>query len=124
MTIIRGIFWNNEQARLRTVFRMLIQLIAFFILMKGLAALLGVPSDQNQNLPIYVVLSLAGIRLFRVLISVWLSGRYLDRRSFTDFGLHLDKYWWQELAFGLGLGILLIGCVFLNRAGRWMGHNF
>jgi len=111
--IIKNIFWNNEQARLRAGFRMLIQLIAFFIIMKSLAAILGVPSEITENLPVWIFLSLSGVRLFRVLISVWLAGRYLDRRPFADFGLWLNKNWWQDLGFGLGLGILLIGSVFL-----------
>lgn len=113
MKIIKTIFWNKDQARLRAGFRILIQLIAFFVLMKGLAALLDVPGELTATLPVLVFLSVAGVRLSRVLISVWLSGRYLDRRSFASFGLHLDKNWWQEFAFGMGVGILLISCVFL-----------
>ncbi|MBC8506636.1 MAG: CPBP family intramembrane metalloprotease [Anaerolineales bacterium] len=121
MKIIKNIFCNKEQARLRAGFRILIQLTVFFFLMKGLAALLGVPSDIASNLPLYVFLAVAGVRLFRVLISVWLSGRFLDRRPFADFGLRLDKCWWQDLVFGLGLGILLIGSVFLiELAAGWL----
>ena len=113
MAFIEKIFWNREQFRLRTGFRILIQLIAFFFLMKGLAALFNVPSEFTETTPTLVFLSIAGVRLFRVLISVWLSGRYLDRRPFSDFGLHLDKNWWHDLGFGLVLGSFLIGCVFL-----------
>jgi len=113
MTFIRNIFWNTEQAHLRAGFRILIQLSAFFILMKSLAALLDVPSEITKNLPVWVFLFVAAVWLFRVLISVWLSGRYLDRRTFADFGLRLNKIWWQELAFGLGLAVLLISSVFL-----------
>ena len=113
MKIIKNIFWNNEQARLRAGFRILIQLTAFFILMKGLTAIFGVPSELTANMPVWILLSLACVRLFRVLISVWMTGRYLDRRPFADFGFQININWWQELVFGLGLGILLIGCVFL-----------
>ena len=96
MTIIKIIFWNKEQTRLRAGFRILIQLTTFFILMKSLVALFRVPSEITSDLPLWVFLSVAGVRLFRVLISVWLSGRYLDRRTFADFGLRLNKIWWQE----------------------------
>ena len=113
MTIIKSHFWNDEQGRLRAAYRILIQLTLFFILMKGLSALLGIPSEITSDLPLLTFLSVAGVRLFRVLISVWLGGRFLDRRPFADFGLHLNKKWWQDLCFGLGLGILLIGSVFL-----------
>ena len=32
MKLIKNIFWNTEQARLRAAYRILIQLIIFFIL--------------------------------------------------------------------------------------------
>ena len=121
MTIIKNFFWNKEQARLRAGFRILIQLIIFFILMKSLAALFRVPSEITSDLPVWIFLAVAGVRLFRVLISVWLAGRFLDHRPFADFGLHINKKWWQELAFGLGLGVLLIGSVFLiELAAGWV----
>jgi len=113
MTIIKNLFWNNEQGRLRASFRILIQLIVFFILMKGLAALLDIPDEITGNMALWVYLAFAGVRLFRVLISVWLGGRFLDRRPFADFGFHFNKYWWQELGIGLVLGVFMISCVFL-----------
>jgi membrane protease YdiL (CAAX protease family) len=113
MEFIKGLFWNEDQTRLRSVFRLLIQATVFFILMKGLAALTGVPDEITAYLPLWTILVLAGIRLFRVLISVWLTGRFIDRRSFSDFGLQINKEWWGELGFGLVLGIFLISLVFL-----------
>ncbi len=120
MTVIKSLFWNKEQSRLRAFFRIVIQLTIFFIAMKSLAALLDVPNEIASNLPLGIYLAVAGVRLFRVLISVWLSGRFLDRRPFADFGLRLNKKWWQDLGLGLGLGILLIGSVFLiELAAGW-----
>ena len=121
MTVIKNIFWNTEQARLRAAYRILIQLTVFFILMKGLAALFSVPGEITGNMSLWIYLAVAAVRLFRVLISVWLSGRFLDHRPFADFGLRLNKKWWQDLIFGLGLGILLIGSVFLiELAAGWV----
>ena len=121
MTILKYIFWNTKQARLRTGVRMLIQLTVFFLLMKGLAALFHVPSELTREMPIWVFLSIAAVRLFRVVLSVWLAGRYLDHRPFASFGLHLNREWWQDLGFGLGLGILLISSVFLiELAAGWV----
>ncbi|MBC8506645.1 MAG: hypothetical protein ISR58_12730 [Anaerolineales bacterium] len=77
MTVIKNIYWNTEQARLRAGFRILIQLTAFFILMKGLAALYGVPREITGNMSLWIYLAVAAVRLIRVLISVWLSGRFL-----------------------------------------------
>ncbi len=121
MTGIKALFWNEDQARLRAGFRIVIQLTLFFILMKSLAAIMNVPDEITSSMSLWVYLAFAGVRLFRVLISVWLSGRFLDRRSFADFGLHFNKQWWQDLGFGMGLGILLMGSVFLiELAAGWI----
>jgi membrane protease YdiL (CAAX protease family) len=47
------------------------------------------------------------------LLSVWLVGRFMDRRSFRDFGFHFDGGWWLDLLFGLVLGAILMTGVFL-----------
>ena len=120
MTALQALFWNTEQARLRVVFRIVLQLTVFFILMKGLAALLRVPGEIAAGAPARVYLAVAGVRLLRVLISVWLAARLLDHRRLADFGLQLDKGWWQDLAFGLVLGALMMGAVFgIQLAAGW-----
>jgi membrane protease YdiL (CAAX protease family) len=51
------------------------------------------------------------------LLSVWLAGRFLDRRPFADFGFHLSGGWWLDLLFGMVLGALLMTTVFLVQFG-------
>jgi membrane protease YdiL (CAAX protease family) len=48
--------------------------------------------------------------------SVWLAGRYLDRRRFADFGFHLSLAWFADLGFGLMLGTGLIAAIFFVEA--------
>jgi len=113
MNVLKNFFWNNEEARLRAGFRIILQLTAFFVIMKSLKFIIGVPNEITGNTPLWIILAIAGIRLFRVLISVWPAGRFLDHRPFTDFGLRFNKDWWIDLGFGIGLGILLMGSIFL-----------
>jgi hypothetical protein len=49
--------------------------------------------------------------LVAVVISVWIAGRFLDRRRFADFGFHFNANWWIDLGFGLFLGAALIALV-------------
>ena len=46
-------------------------------------------------------------------VSVLLAGLFPDRRRLSDFGVHLNLNWWIDLAFGLALGALLMGLVFV-----------
>lgn len=52
--------------------------------------------------------------LLAVFLSMWLAGRFLDRRPFRDFGLHLNGGWWLDLLFGMFLGALLMTLIFLT----------
>ena len=51
--------------------------------------------------------------LIAVSLSVGIAGGLLDRRSFADFGFHLNGGWWLDLFFGMALGALLITAIFL-----------
>ncbi len=55
--------------------------------------------------------------LMGVLLSVWLAGRFLDRRSFVEFGFHLGGGWWFDLFFGMALGAFLMTVIFLVELG-------
>jgi hypothetical protein len=46
-------------------------------------------------------------------VAVLLAGLVLDRRPFRDFGFALGPEWSADLAFGLGLGALLMCAIFL-----------
>ena len=59
--------------------------------------------------------SVAG--LLAAVLTVWLAGRFLDRRPFSDFGFHLGTGWWLDLLFGMVLGALLMTTAFLLELG-------
>ncbi len=62
--------------------------------------------------------------LMVVLLSVWLAGRFIDRRSFADFGFHLGGGWWLDLLFGMALGAFLMTGIFLVELGMgWITIN-
>lgn len=85
--------------------RILFQFILFMVLLVGLQAVLpqGPPRFLDYLAPL---IAFTG--------SVWLSGRYLDRRSFTDFGLVLNREWWNELWLGVGIGFVAMGAIFVT----------
>lgn len=134
MEPIRNVFWNSNQSRPRTLWRLaaqLVLLIAILIVAQiavgtfaigaalakgGLSA--GQLSDpqalqqlimQDPRLVLVMQLSLT----VSITLSVWIAGRFLDRRRFANFGFHLDRSWWTDLSFGLAQGAALMLVIFL-----------
>lgn len=106
-------FWNEEQNRLRTLWRLLVQL-AVWGGMLALVQIVALPlrgqaitSEALWNPTVWT-------RLVTLLIAVYLMARYIDKRHFSDYGLNLkDKKWWYDFGFGVFLGGLLVVGIFL-----------
>lgn len=127
------LFWNRDEQRLRAAWRLglhsilLLALTSLFIVgLMLLAVLLDLASGANLGdilagtSPIawveapWVTLVIVPLATFLgVLSATFLSGRWFDRRLFKNFGIRLSKVWWVDFAFGLALGAILMGLVFL-----------
>lgn len=117
MHVILKIFWNSEQARIRSGYRLFILVAAYTFAGKGFEYFLGIvthPIEFTSDAPLWFFLILAIVILLTGLISVWFIGRFLDRRSFKDFGFEFDRQWWLDLSFGIVLGIILITLIFIT----------
>jgi uncharacterized protein len=117
--------------RVRALWRLLIQLFAFRVLVGlvfnallvalvlggsvGRAKLGGLDDPGFPDAVVPLASGVAG--LVGAVLTVWLAGRFLDRRPFSDFGFHLGPGWWLDLLFGMVLGALLITTVFLVELG-------
>ncbi len=129
-----NLFRNNSEKRLRAFWRILLQctlysyLSTVLVVVSGLV-FLGVSEGmvfaddtgvQRAASPA-LFMSRYVASLVAVLASVWLAGRFLDRRPFSGFGLRPDRAWWPDLCFGLALGALLMTAVFfLELAAGWI----
>jgi uncharacterized protein len=125
-------FFDRDAGRLRAPWRLLLQYLAYKTLVPLLVNLLaaawlltvargvgspGEPVARALSDSPLVPLIGTGAGLAGVVLSVWLAGRLLDRRSFADFGFHLSGGWWLDLFFGMALGALLMTAVFLLQLG-------
>lgn len=120
---------TDESGRLRAAWRLLIQYLSYTVAAEllfalGVVAWLLVRSEPGAlTSGIGNVSALGGYsRMFLIsnlasvaaaLLTVWLAGRLLDRRSFRDFGFRMGGGWWLDLSFGMVLGALLMTGVFL-----------
>lgn len=129
------VFWNREDRRLRMVWRMILALAV-------LAAVVGVLTAAGAALGIGVYAASGGllpdssqpdftlqvqkltyrplVRVFMlvfqgigVVLGLLAAGRLADRRKFSDYGFHLNRQWWADLGFGLGLGAVCMVFIFL-----------
>ena len=115
MPFLKSIFWDENYSRLRAGWRLISQ---FAILVAFLACFGLLAKHFNNFAPrdpldksITIVDSTAV--LLSIFLSVWLAGRFVDRRHFSDFGFRLGRSWWIDLTFGLALGALLQTGIFL-----------
>lgn len=106
--------------RPRALWRLICQIVLFLIILvvcQNLPTLLFGESLEGLNsryaipIPINTVTTLISIT-----ISMWLAGRFLDRRRFKDFGFHLNRGWWLDLGFGMALGAVLMVSIFLAQS--------
>lgn len=129
------IFWNREEQRLRLLWRMIFALIVLALVV-GVVTMIGgalgmgayvagggaLPAvsepdfiNQIQNLT-YQPLVRVFVMIFEgigIILGLMAVGRLVDRRKFTDYGFHLNRKWWADLGFGLGLGVVCMLFVFL-----------
>lgn len=129
----KRVFWNQDEKRLRAFWRLGLHTVLLFVLTSlftiGLM-LIAVIVDLASGTSLQDVV--AGTRPIALMEAPWvnmviaplatflgvlsatsLTGRWIDRRKFSDFGISLDREWRLDFAFGLGLGAVLMGMIFL-----------
>jgi membrane protease YdiL (CAAX protease family) len=132
----RRLFWNAAENRPRALWRLLgtaLILIAVFVILSlllGVALSLWASATGAEPLQpdLAGMLQSRGLRLANGLFELALVGIgvgagavYVDRRPLAGLGLHFGRDWWLDLGFGLGLGALLMGGIFLvERATGWL----
>jgi uncharacterized protein len=121
--IMKNIFYNSEEARIRALWRILLQAA----IAAGMAALLfaGIvaPLDSfyksggiamDKDLFDMLMDIFAGI-LFTtaMLASIKIAGKYFDKKKLAEFGLKFSGVWFKECLYGFLTGALLMTMIFL-----------
>lgn len=156
MSFIEHVFWNETQRRLRALWRLMAQLLITLVILMVVGGAVGVVAygtllnregfsqgqvSDSQAVQQFIMESPGMLMLSylavvpSVAISVWIAGRFLDGRSFVDFGFRLSREWWVDFGFGLLLGAFLMLVIFLVElamgwisvtgalvTGTWDGH--
>jgi membrane protease YdiL (CAAX protease family) len=106
-------FWNGEERRLRTLWRLVLTMVCVQLVLRGMV-LLGAPLNGLSLKPTV-------LRTIGILIPIFLATWFVDRRTFAHLGLRLDARWLADFVFGCVLGVALIalGVGVLHALG-WM----
>ena len=131
--LLTRFLWNNDEKRLRAVWRLgihtllvlflsalLIVILMFLLVLFDVATgasiqdvLSGSGTIQWVESP-WLNMVIAPLATFLGILSATLiAGRWIDRRKFTKLGISFSKDWWIDFAFGLGLGAGLMSLIFL-----------
>jgi len=115
MNIMRSIFWDGNTSRLRAGWRLVLQFILMVACLAGFGFLAQQFGGYAIRDPLDESISIldSAAAVLSIIVSVWLAGRFVDRRRFADFGFRMGRSWWIDLAFGLALGALLQAGIFL-----------
>jgi uncharacterized protein len=110
VTGLRRAFWNDEEHRVRALWRLVLHgaamyviawLIGVLVILLGLSPGAGLSADRMS------------LQLLIVLLATWLCARELDRRRLDAFGLHVRPRWWVDFGAGLVIGVVLMTGIFL-----------
>jgi hypothetical protein len=87
VAVFKSIFWDENLARLRAGWRLIVQrilLVAFLACFGLLANRLGdhVPRDPLDK---RISLLDSAAALLSIILSVWVAGHFVDRRRFSDW---------------------------------------
>jgi uncharacterized protein len=132
---VKNPFLSERERRLRAFWRLLLQYVIFSngaVVLAGVFGLASLASLEGAGLgeepggtlavsPAFRTTSYVAASLVAAVVSVWLAGRFFDRRPLSGFGLRFDRVWWLDFCFGLVLGALLMTAIFfVELAAGWI----
>ena len=95
MNYILQLFWNPNDTRLRALWRVILHFVLIFAGLQITSAILrplfsgGESSNDNGPDPIANMIALLLTGLVYVVVTI-AAAKFLDRRSFSDYGLGLE----------------------------------
>ena len=111
-------FWSPNDRRIRALWRVILHLVLIFAALQIISAIMRALLSGSENStdsgpdPIQSMVSLILTGLVYVVVTI-AAARFLDRRRFSDYGLIWNTQWRRDLLFGLLLGGLLMGGIFV-----------
>lgn len=110
MSALKFLFWSGEQARLRTPWRFALFYIALGLCVVAMARAIEQIAFGNAGAFVQAPLTNAVVALALVLVLATV-GRWVDRRSMSQWGLGVGPEWVRDFLSGLVIATLSVGAV-------------
>jgi len=130
---VKGIFWNTSERRLRSLWRLCLYIGGYFIFTEGFILLIlflagmisapfgvdhqpfiaGVQPLQIMDNPLAGFLVISGLTCLGAVAVTFLFGKWIDHRKLTEFGFKFSRSLGEDFVFGIVLGAILMGLIFL-----------
>lgn len=121
--VLEHIFLSPEEKRLRAGWRLLLQMLLWFLLLvipMVLIMIMMVVSGINLSEDVSTLSSIL-ISAVATTISVWVARRWLDRRTFASLGVQWQRYSMMDVLVGIIIAGVMMGFIFvLHRLMGWM----
>jgi uncharacterized protein len=121
--MIKAIFINPIEHRLRAGWRLLLYLLLLLLLTGGFSIVLGLVLSLSKSTSLAWLYSILSglLTLAAIVAATLIAARWVDRHPFSDFGFHFSQDWWIDFGFGLTLGALLMAFIFgVESAAGWI----
>jgi membrane protease YdiL (CAAX protease family) len=117
--------WRVTLYFITTLVGMLLTQVPIALVYMTHLTLSGLPLEaallEIERLPLALTLPLTIAELGVILLLTYLFRRFLDQQSFTSLGFTRRRGWLWEIGFGVILGFVLMGSIFLVEwAGGWL----
>lgn len=120
--LLRRVLFSSPATRLRSGWRLLIHALLCLTLAVAFALPFAVLNSLGR-LPLgaFEPAFSSGVVGLAVVLGTWMARRGLDRRSLTSLGLQRSPHAVRDLWFGIGLGGVLMGLIFVaESAAGWL----
>lgn len=128
MKPVNRLFWNRAEQRWRAGWRIALYSLLWVAIQVASSLVIQSPLRMALVVLLPAFAPIAGELLFYmsnallVIGLTWLMARNVDCRTLADLGLRLDRHCWEDLGFGLLLGVGLMTLIFVIEWGLGWIH--
>ena len=106
-THMKAIFWNRQEQRIKSGWRIIIFFFVYIAFL-SVAVLLRIAAGRTVVTTFVAIFA----TFAATAAALWFVSRFVDHRNYREFGFNFDRKWWQDLIIGLLISATVFIVVF------------